>query len=94
MKAVVGDEALNAEDRLYLTFLENFERKFVSQGPYDVRDIFKSLDLAWDLLRVFPPQMLKKIKDENIAKYYSPEAISEAKQDLKNDVHEHHPDKS
>lgn len=30
MKAVVGDEALNAEDRLYLTFLESFERKFVS----------------------------------------------------------------
>lgn len=30
MKAVVGEEALNAEDMLYLEFLENFERDFVS----------------------------------------------------------------
>lgn len=40
MKAVVGEEALNAEDLLYLEFLENFERDFVTQGPYDVRTIF------------------------------------------------------
>lgn len=54
MKAVIGEEALTADDRLYLEFLENFERKFVSQGPYDVRNIFKSLDIAWELLRAFP----------------------------------------
>lgn len=30
MKAVVGEEALNAEDQLYLEFLENFERDFVT----------------------------------------------------------------
>jgi V-type H+-transporting ATPase subunit B len=32
MKAVVGEEALSAEDLLYLEFLDKFERKFVSQG--------------------------------------------------------------
>ena len=31
MKAVVGEEALSAEDHLYLEFLEKFEGKFVNQ---------------------------------------------------------------
>ncbi|KAI8411655.1 hypothetical protein FOFC_08249 [Fusarium oxysporum] len=32
MKAVVGEEALSAEDKLSLEFLEKFERQFISQG--------------------------------------------------------------
>lgn len=32
MKAVVGEEALNQEDKLALEFLEKFEKQFVSQG--------------------------------------------------------------
>lgn len=66
MKAVVGEEALNADDMLFLEFLENFERDFISQGPYDVRTIFKSLDKSWDLLKAFAPEKLKNIKQENI----------------------------
>jgi V-type H+-transporting ATPase subunit B len=42
MKAVVGEEALSAEDLLYLEFLDKFERKFVNQGNEN-RDIFESL---------------------------------------------------
>ena len=61
MKAVVGEEALNADDHMYLEFLDNFENQFITQGPYDVRNIFKSLDLSWDLLRAFPPEKLKNI---------------------------------
>jgi V-type H+-transporting ATPase subunit B len=34
MKAVVGEEALNQEDKLALEFLEKFEKQFVSQGLY------------------------------------------------------------
>lgn len=30
MKAVVGEEALSSDDMLYLEFLENFERQFVT----------------------------------------------------------------
>lgn len=37
MKAVVGEEALSLEDHLFLNFVEKFEAKFVSQGPYQVR---------------------------------------------------------
>lgn len=32
MKAVVGEEALSAEDKLALEFLDKFERQFVRQG--------------------------------------------------------------
>merc|ERR1712032_945841 len=48
MKAVVGEEALSPEDMTYLKFTERFERKFLSQGPYQERNIFESLDLAWE----------------------------------------------
>ena len=60
MKAVVGEEALTEDDRLYLEFLERFEGKCFRQGPYDDREIFKSLDMAWSLLRLFPEIMLKR----------------------------------
>jgi len=70
MKAVVGEEALTDDDRLYLEFLERFEGHFLRQGPYDARDIFKSLDIAWDLLRLFPDKNLKKISKSNLEAYY------------------------
>lgn len=70
MKAVVGEEALSDDDRLYLEFLEKFEGTFLKQGPYDARDIFKSLDLAWSLLRLFPEKHLKKIDKKNLAAFY------------------------
>ena len=61
MKAVVGAEALSEEDHLYLRFTEQFENKFIKQGPYENRSVFDSLDLAWSLLRQFPKEMLKKM---------------------------------
>ena len=61
MKAVVGEEALDHEDLLYIQFVEKFEGKFISQGAYQNRSIFESLDLAWELLRTFSPAMLNKI---------------------------------
>jgi len=64
MKAVVGEEALSADDMQYLRFTERFERKFLSQGPYQNHDIFESLEAAWELLRYFPPDQLKKIPAE------------------------------
>lgn len=70
MKAVVGEEALNTDDLLFLEFLENFERDFITQGPYDVRTIFKSLDKSWDLLRAFPPEKLKNINKKFIQEHY------------------------
>ncbi|XP_003739895.1 V-type proton ATPase subunit B [Galendromus occidentalis] len=70
MKAVVGEEALNAEDMLYLEFLAKFEKNFISQGRYENRTIFESLDIGWNLLRIFPKEMLKRIQHKILAEYY------------------------
>lgn len=45
MKAVVGEEALSAEDKLALEFLDKFERQFVGQGK--VSCLWWRLVLAW-----------------------------------------------
>jgi V-type H+-transporting ATPase subunit B len=71
MKAVVGEEALSLEDHLYLKFTDNFEGKFIAQGPYQSRDIFESLDLAWSLFRSFPKELLKKIPKKHLDMYYA-----------------------
>ncbi|KAI9824588.1 MAG: Vacuolar ATP synthase subunit B [Thelocarpon impressellum] len=70
MKAVVGEEALSAEDKLSLEFLEKFERTFISQSAYEARSIYESLDLAWSLLRIYPKDLLNRIPAKVLAEYY------------------------
>lgn len=70
MKAVVGEDALTVDDKNYLLFLEKFESQFLAQGKYEKRDIFRSLEGAWDLLRLFERKSLSKINDEMLNKYY------------------------
>ncbi|GMK56776.1 hypothetical protein CspeluHIS016_0306160 [Cutaneotrichosporon spelunceum] len=71
MKAVVGEEALSADDKLALEFLDRFEHEFVGQGAYESRTIFESLDIAWDLLRIFPKESLNRISPKILAEFYS-----------------------
>ena len=40
MKAVVGEEALSAEDKLALEFLDKFEHQFVGQGRFFISHLF------------------------------------------------------
>ncbi|KAG0239551.1 P-loop containing nucleoside triphosphate hydrolase protein [Mortierella sp. GBAus27b] len=70
MKAVVGEEALNQEDKLSLEFLEKFEKSYIAQGTYEARTIFESLDQAWSLLRIFPKEMLNRIPQKLLAEFY------------------------
>jgi V-type H+-transporting ATPase subunit B len=70
MKAVVGEEALSAEDLLYLEFLTKFEKNFISQGSYENRTVFESLDIGWQLLRIFPKEMLKRIPQSTLQEFY------------------------
>merc|ERR1711907_783412 len=73
MKAVVGEEALSED-----------EHKFLAQGPYENRDIFTSLDIAWTLLRIFPQELLKKIPQKIKDGFYDREnEIQKAVQGLK-----------
>uniref|UniRef100_G3TQV9 ATPase H+ transporting V1 subunit B1 n=1 Tax=Loxodonta africana TaxID=9785 RepID=G3TQV9_LOXAF len=70
MKAVVGEEALTSEDLLYLEFLQKFEKNFINQGPYENRSVFESLDLGWQLLRIFPKELLKRIPQSIVDEFY------------------------
>ena len=70
MKAVVGEEALSADEHTYLELTDKFEQEFLAQGPYENRDIFTSLDIAWGMLRIFPPELLKKIPQKLKDEFY------------------------
>jgi V-type H+-transporting ATPase subunit B len=71
MKAVVGEEALNDDDRKFLRFHDDFEESFVKQGEYEPRNIFDSLDKCWELLSMFPRDKLTKIDDKFKDRYFA-----------------------
>ncbi|CAD6199782.1 unnamed protein product [Caenorhabditis auriculariae] len=83
MKAVVGEEALSSDDLLYLEFLLKFEKNFIAQGHYDNRTVFESLDIGWQLLRIFPREMLKRIPRSVLDKYYPRPTYTDKKYYLK-----------
>ncbi|KAK5175026.1 Vacuolar ATP synthase subunit B [Saxophila tyrrhenica] len=71
MKAVVGEEALSNEDKLSLDFMERFEKTYINQGAYEKRSIFDGLDQAWELLRIYPKELLNRIPKKVLDQYYS-----------------------
>ena len=70
LKAVVGEEALTDDDRKYLDFLDKFDNTFLRQGPKECRDVFKTLEMGWDLLRIFPRSLLNKINTKTLDEFY------------------------
>ncbi|RMJ23205.1 hypothetical protein PHISP_05923 [Aspergillus sp. HF37] len=71
MKAVVGEEALSGEDKLSLEFLDKFEHTFINQSPYESRSIYESLDIAWNLLRIYPKELLNRIPKRVLDEFYA-----------------------
>ncbi|MDH7509710.1 MAG: V-type ATP synthase subunit B [Methanolinea sp.] len=67
--AIVGEEALTELDKVYLSFADDFEKKFVTQGTAN-RSIEETLTIGWDLLAKLPEDELKRIKLEYIRKYH------------------------
>ncbi|PIP11803.1 MAG: V-type ATP synthase subunit B [bacterium (Candidatus Stahlbacteria) CG23_combo_of_CG06-09_8_20_14_all_40_9] len=70
LSIVLGEAALSDIDKLYLKFSNEFEKRYVSQGDYEDRDIEATLNLGWQLLSMFPKAELKRIRDEFLEKYY------------------------
>jgi Archaeal/vacuolar-type H+-ATPase subunit B len=68
--AVVGEESLTDTDRNYLEFADRFEHEFVRQKTDEDRSFEQTLDLAWNLLSIFPESELKRIDREYIQKYH------------------------
>lgn len=58
--SVVGEAALSQEDRRYLEFSRRFETDIVGQGA-PRRSVTETLDAFWSLLRIFPPEDLRRV---------------------------------
>jgi len=70
LSVILGESALTDIDKIYFKFAEDFEREYVSQGEYENRTIEETLNLGWKLLSIFPREELKRVRDENLNKYY------------------------
>ena len=69
LATIMGEAALSAEDKKYMTFANEFEARYVSQDYYENRTIEQTLDLGWELLSMFDNAELKRIDVELIEKY-------------------------
>jgi V/A-type H+-transporting ATPase subunit B len=71
LASIIGPEELSESDRHYLAFAEGFERRFVGQGEDEDRSIIETLNIAWELLSLLPPESLSRVSDADLAKYHN-----------------------
>ncbi|MGC8585085.1 MAG: V-type ATP synthase subunit B [Thermoplasmata archaeon] len=69
LSAIVGEGALTPEDRQFLKFSDEFEKRFIGQGRDEDRSITETLDLGWELFAMIPETELKRVKKEFIERY-------------------------
>jgi V/A-type H+-transporting ATPase subunit B len=70
LMSILGEAALSETDLLYTRFAEDFEQKYVAQGIRADRSIVETRNIGWQLLRILPPNELKRIRPKYIEKYY------------------------
>ncbi|MCK5628476.1 V-type ATP synthase subunit B [Candidatus Bathyarchaeota archaeon] len=66
---VSGEKALTTTDKLYLRFMDRFEKEFIAQGFDENRSIEETLDIGWKLLSLLPETELTRIDPILIKKY-------------------------
>ncbi len=54
-----------------LEFADRFEAEFVRQAADEERNIIETLDLAWELLSLLPPDALTRVTEADLQKYHS-----------------------
>ena len=67
--AITGEDALSENDKLYLKFADEFEKRFINQGNED-RSIDESLNIAWSALSLLPKSELTRLSREQVDNYY------------------------
>ncbi|MEN6615933.1 MAG: V-type ATP synthase subunit B [Syntrophorhabdus sp.] len=70
LAVVLGESALTDEDIMFVKFSDAFEDRFVRQGEYENRTIEESMHIGWELLGMLPKNLLKRVRDEYIERYY------------------------
>ena len=71
LASVIGEDELSPIDKQYLKFGEEFEKRYVGQGPTENRTISQTLDLGWELLKILPREELDRI-DTKLMEIYWP----------------------
>ncbi|WZL73474.1 V-type ATP synthase subunit B [Clostridiaceae bacterium 35-E11] len=66
---IIGEDDLSEVDNKYMEFGRIFENKFIGQDFDENRTMIETLDLAWDILSVLPPEELDRISPKMIEKY-------------------------
>ncbi|HJX22799.1 MAG TPA: V-type ATP synthase subunit B [Candidatus Bathyarchaeia archaeon] len=69
LSRIVGEMSLSETEGRYLKFADAFERRFINQDENENRPIEKTLDIAWELLAMFPEDNLVRIEKKYIEKY-------------------------
>ncbi len=72
LASIIGAEDLSVTDRRYLEFAGQLERQFVMQGENEERSIADTLDAAWELLSLLPPEELTRLREADLARYHRP----------------------
>lgn len=67
---IIGENDLSQTDQKILAFGREFEKQFVTQHHHEERTIDRSIEIAWDILRILPKSELDRIDDEILDKYY------------------------
>jgi V/A-type H+-transporting ATPase subunit B len=67
---VSGEKALTSTDKLYLKFVDRFEKEFINQGYYENRDIETTLNIGWNLLSILPESELARIDPDILKKFH------------------------
>ena len=70
LSQVIGEDELSEIDKKYMEFGRQFEEKFIKQGFDENRDIYETLDLAWEIISILPKEELDRLSPEMIEKYY------------------------
>ena len=70
LASIIGESELSSYDQKCLKFGDRFEREFVREKWSENRTIEETLDLGWELLKIFPKQDLVRVNEEQLKKYY------------------------
>ena len=70
LASIIGADELSERDQRYLKFANAFDTRFVGQQEDEDRSIIETLNLAWELLSMFPKSALSRLNDTDLAKYH------------------------
>jgi V-type H+-transporting ATPase subunit B len=75
LTVLIWDEKISCLELSFSLHVKKMCLRFVYfPGPYENRTIFETLDIGWQLLRIFPKEMLKRIPMDKLMNYYPRDA--------------------